>query len=681
MKLNWKRTLLTAVACGLFSTSTAFAKTVSMNLFYDGKNHAYQAQEVKINIDGKELVPTDVPAVIIGERTMLPMRLIAKELGCEVIWTEQTKQAFVINDEMTVGFTIDSKTGLKNGQEFTMDVPAKIVNDRTVLPLRALAKALDLTITWDDATRTVYIKTSDAGDPPTVTTPDPTGEAIVVRSIGVPTATTNSQVFSINASSAIASYDEVYVDDTKIVLDVYYATSSVAENITATNSSVVTAIRSAQHEQNGVPYTRVVFDLNGKQSYAVTQSADQTKLLVTFETSTIEELTMSHRSGTDKIVITGDGGFGANVFTLANPNRIVIDIPNAKSELKNDLDIDDDLEFVTSIRTGMQTSDTLRIVLEVGMLTEHTWDLSGEKLTLEVNKSSLQALSFDATENALYLERHESIDLDDVAFDDHYLDGYYEVTLPGDYSDVYGYGTLKLGDEITESVQIQTKNGNTVIRFNQKQIREYEIEKKGDYYVINSLNPKEVYDKVLLLDAGHGGSAPGTTGNGQVEKNANLDVVLKINDALKNSGIKVYLTRNSDTNPSNNSRAVNANQAADLMVSIHMNAATDNTVANGTETLYAVHSNDNAKKLTSLIAAEILQSEVVSALDTTNRGVKKRTDLLILNATNVPAVLVEVCFLSNPGDALKISNNANQTKVAEAIARGIEDAMSDYDLR
>lgn len=679
MKIGWKKTLLTAVAFSMLTATTAFAKNVSMNLFYDGKNHAYNAQGITIKIDGKELVPTDMPAVIVDGRTMLPMRLIATELGCEVLWTEATKQAFVINDDYTIGFTLDSKTGLKNGSEFTMDVPAKIMNDRTMLPLRALANALDLTITWEDATRTVNISTTGTvpEDPVDVVLPS---DAVKVTSISVPDATTSKQVFTISTNKSMVKYDEIYLDDSRIVLDIANATNGLAGTISKTNSSIVTGIRTAQHEENGVSYTRVVLDLSGKKDYTITQSADQTKLIVTFNKVVVEDISLTHKSDTDKIQISGDGSFGASVYTLANPNRIVVDITNAESELEDELSVKD-LEFITAARSGMFNEDTLRIVFEVDQLTDFTWKENNGEMTLEVKKSTLENLSFDTEDNVLYLEKDKSMDIDDVEFNDHYLNGYYEVVLPGNYKGVYGYGKMQVGGDAVESIQLDTVSGETIIRFNQNQIQAYEIEEESDYYAIYAKNPKEVYDRVLLLDAGHGGTDPGTSGNGLVEKAINLKLTLEVEKNLRNSDIKVYLTRDGDTKPDNNIRARTANQTADLMVSIHMNAAEGNTAANGTETLYKTHSNESASRLTSLKAAEIMQSHLVPAMNTTNRGVKERTDLLILNATTVPAVLIETCFLSNPGDASKIANNDYLDEAAEAISDAIIEAMFNYKLR
>ncbi|MGN1231007.1 MAG: N-acetylmuramoyl-L-alanine amidase, partial [Anaerotignum sp.] len=71
---------------------------------------------------------------------------------------------------------------------------------------------------------------------------------------------------------------------------------------------------------------------------------------------------------------------------------------------------------------------------------------------------------------------------------------------------------------------------------------------------------------------------------------------------------------------------------------------------------------------------------IISATGNNNRGTKHRTDLLVLNTTTVPAVIVETVFISNPGDALKISQESYQDTIAEAIADAIEEAFT-YALR
>ena len=685
MKSKWKRLLLTTMAVGMLSSVTAFAANVSMNLNYNGKNHAYNAPEIKVTIDGKTRTPKDMPAVSIDGRTMLPMRQIATELGCEVVWNGDAQQVYVINDKYTLVFTIDQNVGYQNGEEFKMDVPAMVVNDRTMLPVRALATALDLNITWDDATRTVAITQKKA--PVTPSKPaEPSKPAIkldeeyiTLNKVNVPSSKTAGQVFSIQANDEITDWEEVLVSNDKIVQDFYGAKSGLASKITTTNSSIVSAVRTAQHTaEDGAIYTRVVLDLAAKKAYEVTESADGKKVIVTFDKVTVEDISFKHKNDKDVIEIEGDGALGANVFTLSDPNRIVVDIPNVESELEDSLNVKA-LEYVSAGRTGMFTDTTLRIVFEVGDLTEYSYEEDENGGTLTIFRSTLNHMSYNGSKDVLYLDKESSFKTDSVKIEDHYLDGYADVILPKDLSAVYGEGTYIIGDDVIEKVEVFTKGGKTTLRFWQNRISCYSIKEESDRYVIYAKNPQDVYDKVLLLDAGHGGKDPGTSGNGLVEKDLTLTMLQKVNAGLDDD-IKVYLTRNSDVYPDNNSRARTANQIADMMVSIHMNAA-ENTLVNGTETLYKNHSNDTGETLTSKQLATLIQNSIIDATGNNNRGIVHRSDLLILNATTVPSVIVEVVFLSNVGDALKISQEDYQDLVADAIVDAIEEAFDDYEVR
>lgn len=676
--MNWKKLLLTTLALGLLGATTVYGEQVKMDLFYNGKHHAYAAKEVKIEIDGKAMVPKDMPAVIIDGRTMLPMRQIAQELGCEVNWNEAAKQIYVMRGSDIIVFTVDSKTGYENGKEFTMDVPATIVNDRTMLPVRALADALHLNIKWDDPNRIVSIQSGD-----TVVKDEPkapeSGQTTTGTLTGIQTPSEKDadQTFTIQADGPMGRYEKTFVDDQKIVLDFYGAKSSLPSEITKTNSDIVTGIRTATHENNGDSFTRVVFDLSGKKDYEVTQSADKKNITISFGKTTVDKISAVHSQNKDIITIGGTGSFGASVAMTADPQKIIVTIPNCQSNLSDKINTAD-LQYVLEGKVDTSKGNTVELVLAVEDLVQYSYREETQNLILEIYPTTLKNMRYDKNANVLFLDKKDKIDTGSVKFEDHYLDGYFDVTLPGDYESDYGYGTYDVKGTVVENIEVSTKGGNTTFRFKQNRISAYEVTDEGDSYAILVKNPKEVYDKVLLLDAGHGGKDPGTSGNGMQEKNLNLTIAQKIAQKLQGSGIKVYMTRDSDVYPENSTRAKTANDIADLMVSIHMNSGPE--TANGTETLYQVHANDNGARLTSKQLAEILQGKVVSATGNTNRGAKLWTDVLILNRTTVPSVIVEVIFITNTGDALKISNPAYQDQVAQAIADGIQEAVK-YPLR
>ena len=676
--MNWKKLLLTTLALGLLGATTVYGEQVKMDLFYNGKHHAYAAKEVKIEIDGKEMVPKDIPAVIIDGRTMLPMRQIAQELGCEVNWNEAAQQIYVMRGSDIIVFTVNSKAGYENGKEFTMDVPATIVNDRTMLPVRALADALHLNIKWDDPNRTVSIQSGD-----TVVKDEPkapeSGQttAGTLTGIQTPSAKDADQTFIIQADASMERYEKTFVDDQKIVLDFYGAKSSLPGEITKTNSDIVTGIRTATHENNGDSFTRVVFDLSGKKDYEVKQSADKKNITISFGKTTVDKISAVHSQNKDIITIGGTGSFGASVAMTAAPQKIVVTIPNCQSNLKDKINTDE-LQYVLDGKVDTSKGNTVEMVFSVEDLVQYSYREENQNLILEIYPTTLKNMRYDKNVNVLYLDKKDKIDTGSVKLEDHYLDGYFDVTLPGDYENLYGYGTYDVKGTVVENIEVSTKGGSTTFRFKQHRISAYEVTDEGDSYAIRVKNPKEVYDKVLLLDAGHGGKDPGTSGNGMQEKNLTLTIAQKIEQELQGSGIKVYMTRDSDVYPENSTRAQTANDIADLMVSIHINSGPE--TANGTETLYQVHANDSSSRLTSKQLAEILQASMISGTGNTNRGVKLRTDLLILNRTTVPSAIVEVIFITNTGDALKISNPAYQDQVAQAIADGIQEAVK-YPLR
>lgn len=693
MKHWTKRLWVTTFAIGLLQTATAFAANVNMDLFYNGKHHAYNAKEISIMIDGEKFVDPNLPAVSIDGRTMLPMRGICQKLGGEVTWNEAAQQVYVVTPTHTAVFEIGKKTGYKNGQPFIMDVAPMIINDRTVLPVRALTQALDVNLKWDDPSRTVYIgQTSENTDkeetntnpsqpePKPPVTP-PQSQIATLNNIKVPTSKLDTQEFVIHATGSFTKYQEVKVEQNKIVLDIYGAANGLAESITNTNSPFVTAIRTGEHKaDDGTTYTRIVLDLTAQKEYTISANNEKNQISIKLKQVKVNDVTAVHNGNTDSVIIRTDGRSGAKVTTSQNPNKVTVDMPMVLAEGIQEQINTNGLQYVKSVKTGWVDGTTFRVSVEADGAATVTWKEENDKLTINVEKSTLSHMSYDNSTNTLRLEKVSPLDINRIQHKDMYLDKYYELVLPGDYKGVYGYGTLNVDTGKVKSIQISKQGNQTVIRFNQNVINAYTVKDTGNFYEITAKNPKEVYNRVLLLDAGHGAKDPGTSGNGLIEKNMALTMALKVEQYLQaNSDIKVYMTRKTDVYPDNPSRARTANEIADFMVSIHMNSGPAS--ATGSETLYAPHSNEVAGKLTSIQAAQVMQNHLATAVGSANRGLKKREDILILNSTKVPAVLLEVCFLTNAGDALKISNPAKQDQIAKAIGDGIIQTMNNYKIR
>ena len=128
----------------------------------DGEQ-ADESVEIKLVIGKAEIVTNgeakalDVPAQIIDSRTMVPLRAIFEALGASVEWDDATKTVTSQKDGVTVKLTIGKAAINVDGVDKALDVAAQIVDSRTLVPARAVAEAYSCTVGWDDATKTVTI--------------------------------------------------------------------------------------------------------------------------------------------------------------------------------------------------------------------------------------------------------------------------------------------------------------------------------------------------------------------------------------------------------------------------------------------------------------------------------------------------------------------------------------------
>lgn len=169
---------------------------------------------------------------------------------------------------------------------------------------------------------------------------------------------------------------------------------------------------------------------------------------------------------------------------------------------------------------------------------------------------------------------------------------------------------------------------------------------------------------VVMIDPGHGGKDPGAIGIGGLRE---TDIVLSISNQvaaiLEKQGVQAVLTRSNDQFVSLQGRVDMADRAnANLFVSIHANAISmSRPDVNGLETYYY----ESGQRL-----AQTIHNSIAQNVDIKDRGVR-RARFYVLRNTSMPAVLVEVGFVTGAQDARNLSNPAHRTQMAEAIAQGI----------
>lgn len=185
----------------------------------------------------------------------------------------------------------------------------------------------------------------------------------------------------------------------------------------------------------------------------------------------------------------------------------------------------------------------------------------------------------------------------------------------------------------------------------------------------------------IVLDAGHGGTDSGavsTIDKMVTEKALNLDMIERLNERFLMLGYDVILTRSEDEYIKLLDRARISNTSdADIFLSIHFNSTTNST-SKGIEVLYASEKNVIIKSVEQVHLAKAIQKELIESTGSTNRGVKNRADLIVLNKTKNVAALCELGFLTNREDMENITNSSYLDTMADAIVRGVENYVMNY---
>jgi N-acetylmuramoyl-L-alanine amidase len=181
--------------------------------------------------------------------------------------------------------------------------------------------------------------------------------------------------------------------------------------------------------------------------------------------------------------------------------------------------------------------------------------------------------------------------------------------------------------------------------------------------------------KVVVLDPGHGGSDPGQAGHGLVEADLADDLAARIEGRLTATGVAAYLTRgrlsSSEPPPDEPTRAGTANDLrADLLLSVHVDGS-PTPRPNGVATYYYGDRGRGTRSETGARFASLLLRELTARTDLLDCGTHGKTwDLL--RRTRMPAVRLELGYLTHPGDAARLSDPGFRDVVAESVVVAVQ---------
>ena len=239
----------------------------------------------------------------------------------------------------------------------------------------------------------------------------------------------------------------------------------------------------------------------------------------------------------------------------------------------------------------------------------------------------------------------------------------------------------------------------------------------------NTTNQVKYSVRKIIIDPGHGGKDPGTSGSFTVEKDIVLKVAMELKRIIEEAlpGVEVILTRNSDSFPTLMERADVANQlGADLFISLHCNWSSNSQVFGSETYIMGLHKNEenfqvaqrenevilleengkenyggfnpsdpssyilfslsqNAYYQNSILLAQKIESQFAGRIGRTSRGVKS-AGFWVLYRTYMPSVLVEIGYLSNKMEERELDDRLNQVYIASGIYRAFRDYKQEIEL-
>ena len=600
-----------------------------------------------VNLDGKRL-SFEVAPIIENDRTLVPLRAIFEAIGAHVEWDASTNTVTATRDGIKVVLTIGSTQPTVDGQAWNLDVPAKIVKDRTLAPLRFVGEAFGGKVGWDQATYTV-----------TMTSPS---------SKGTPTSVVVNHAPVNLRSGPNSTYGQV-------------ALAEPGEKLT------VVGEREGWYEvsRGGTRGWVASWVVDG--AWEANEPIHDPSLPPVDETPVTPPPVKPDKPGDDVIWLSCEKDETGYTIGIESGDKIDAKIKERSREVVytiRDREVEGKYLFEETLGTskltikGTQDGDDAIVTITFPSGTEYRTasEIGGKKEILVVPNfiQKVDRKAFSSNGERLIITTALPVKYSAEQKGDRV-----EVTLEGvalgQADDKYNFKD----SELIDSVKFDTTKDSTLITVNTTDLGKYSLGRGGslgnefNIMLVNKSAVKSRQDNLVVIDPGHGGNDTGARGTQVNEKTLNLKVALMVGDILQDNGVDVEYTRDDDSTVGLEARAETANALnAGLFVSIHHNSTTTSDKA-GTETyFYAPPENptlfmqkDERQKL-----ANEIHKRLISNLRRTDRGVKQ-SNFSVLRNTQMPSVLAEICFISNPEEQSQAMKTTFQELAAKAIADGI----------
>ncbi|NLY66408.1 MAG: AMIN domain-containing protein [Tissierellia bacterium] len=700
---KWKVFLSLVFIFAFITSSVSMAQdyfSTFITVRYDGKNQ--QVRAVPVILDG-QAVQFDVPSFIKNGATFVPIRFVTEKYGAEVTWDQKTKTATIINGNFEMALTIGSNQVYINGQRKTIDsswIPKLVTfnygtskaDSRTMVPLRLISETLGYEVGYDEESKLPFINTkTDKGEDEDRNTNKVVDVAVVEGSTQVPKVV-------ISGTSEIKFSTLTLENPSRLVIDIEDAVLDIRDNISFKDGvgrinvdrGPIDSISISQFSKNP-DITRVVLNLSEEADFDIV-SKDDGKAITIHPVNRVKGIERDIVDGKEAIVINSSKKAEIRTMKLTNPTRMVIDLLDSSLEGGDYFNYDYNIGFVKRVRVSQFVPDNLynpndrivRIVLDIadGVFNPEANIISHDDQIIIIPETSLQEVieyRREGKEGLIGIKAEERTEYDVVYIENRRT---MIVEVPAENLDIKE-GYLNISDGLVNDITVTREDDYYRFEITFRRGIEYDIlsrDKTRNIYIrVRRTEEIKPSDRIIVIDPGHGGQDPGAVQNGVREKDINLAVSLKLDEALRSKGYNTVLTRDSDTSVGLYDRPEIANSLqADLFISIHSNSNPNSSVQ-GIQVMYYSQDKARVPKEQTEDLAKIMMDEITKGTGAPNRGLLPRTNYVVVRDTEMPAVLIEIGFLTNKEEVAKLQDEAYQYLLVESIINGIERYFEKYD--
>lgn len=721
-KLKYLRYVLVLLLCMLPYT-VSIAETGLM-LSYDGKTVVYNGKQANVQLDGKILSMNETPGILINGYALVSYQDIFKiGLGADCSVNSTTKMITIEQNNVVVKMILGSTTAYVNGVKTQMPVAPKRVKynnvnkTKVLVPARFVTEALGYSYSWNSISSIISItspwkvyydnswyiyngtkgkvtfdnKTIDVSDMPSIIINNTAllqAKKVFQQGLGADyiydkanntvtlTKNNNTIIMTLGSRKAIVNNKEYTMDSAARIVK----NNANNKSFIMVPGSFVTQYLGYAYSWDKVTKTSVITTKNNSNSDSVKNYVTWTSTVETYDsavyTNLLKQIKAYKENDNDIISLEGLSAINASISYDKNSSSILIDLPYTYNGIgANSQTIKEGYCIKNIDLISLEATTRLTVKIDEGC--EYYTVASGTNFSLYIFRTQEQ-------EYSMQFNKPDEVNYANITTTDLYLSKKFVITIPGNYIDYYTSNPIITTDSVIKKVEVTLNNsGFTNITVTTSKLQGYKLYDMGSYVAIKVGDPVDIYENIVVLDAGHGGTDPGAMYNGYREKDINFSILYQLARKYFNSPdstIKAYWTRTSDTFITLDNRAAFSKfVGADLFISLHANAISKPSV-NGLEIYYSSSNNNTtASGLSSSKLASIMNANLKTDLGLVNHGVGVKTaKYVVVHRNTVPAILIELGFMTNAKDLAFMTDEISQDKTAKSIYNATVDVFNQY---